>query len=265
MKKILISTIICMLCILVFAANTYKKGGYFYETDEIEFKGIKNITATTSNGDITVRSWDKNFVKVIYKKRAKKESELKNAEIITDKSGNKLIVKSVFKKMIVKNLSVSFDIFIPKNVRVSSVKTSNGDISVNGSNGNIQTGSSNGDIELKNIDGIIDAATSNGDIKILKSLSINSVKTSNGDIEIHVRNIKNNSEIKSSNGSIKVFIKNKPDINVILKSSTGKVSINGFNPDYKVNKKNYIEAIIGKPKFNVMIKTSNGKASLNKE
>ncbi len=265
MKKILISIIICMLCILIFAANTYKKGGYFYETGEIEFKNIKDVSISTNNGDITVKSWDKDFVKVMYMKKAKKEMELENTEIITDKSGNKLAVKAVFKKKIIKNLSISFDIFVPKNIHILSAKTSNGDITVNGSKGNIQANSSNGDIELKNIDGIINASTSNGDIRILKSLSVNNIRTSNGNIEVHIQNIKNNAEIESSNGSIKLFIKNKPDINITLKSSTGKVSVNGFDPEYKISKKNYIEAIIGKPLFNLMMKTSNGNVSLNKE
>lgn len=167
------------------------------------FDNAGKLLVTNSNGSVTITSHKHNMIilKEI-KKGNKKDFDLIKTNIIA--LPDSFSITTVPDKKVI-NAKISYELTVPATTILQNIRTSNGQISIEGINGSIKTTTSNGAIQLTEINGIIDAQTSNGPIVVENCPHISTLKTSNGSIKIQSQkmgSVAQETTITTSNGAI---------------------------------------------------------------
>jgi len=205
----------------------FEKTERFHETYEVS-PGT-NLHIINVNGDVDLRVWEKDYVEVkATKKTNHGEDEFAkvNIEVVTG------AVMEINTEYLEKNarVSVDYEIWVPEQVIVQKVATSNGDITLRETSGDAEVMTSNGDIDLKDVIGTVRVQTSNGDIEIKGATAIIEAGTSNGDILAEIQLVpEEGTEIATSNGSIDLYISEKMNADLTAATSMGEVSIRGLD------------------------------------
>ena len=287
MKKVTIFFAILSVAILIYGIVTTKEIRKTFEINDNTGLIIDNL-----NGPVKITGWDKDFVDVLIIKKTSRGSEALDKVDIVMIQKNDIIIET---KHLSKNpkVSVSYELNVPKELLLKSIKSSNGSISITGagivdivhtSNGSISlekcegkinadtsngsitaenidgsviANTSNGRIRLVNITGFADANTSNGSIQIYNVVSIGNAKTSNGSIKAQIAELSNDVDIKSSNGSITLYLANNIDADIEASTSSGKVRLHDFAITADNISKSFVSGIIGNGGNLLKLDTSN--------
>jgi DUF4097 and DUF4098 domain-containing protein YvlB len=152
--------------------------------------------ASTSGGDIVIKTGANDQVRVIAKQtiRASNESEadelLKKLELTLAQEGNDVTATSKYASKIGgvnfgiwPPVSVDFEVTLPASFNVE-LKTSGGDIVCGDLQGKAAANTSGGDVMLGHIGGAVQAHTSGGDIVLEQAAGPAKLHTSGGDIKV---------------------------------------------------------------------------------
>lgn len=242
----------------------FEKTEKFHETYQVN-PGTKMYISNV-NGDVDVKQWDKDYVEVNATKKTNRDrNELAKmaVEVVTG------AVMEIQTEYLEKNarVSVDYQIWIPEQVMVQKVTTSNGDIMLREISGDAEVVTSNGDIDLKDVIGAVQVQTSNGDIEIRGATTIIEAGTSNGDILAEIRQVpEEGTEIATSNGSIDLYFSEKLNADLASATSMGEVSIKDLDLESQFTARTgsttKIKGRIGKGGRIVDVHTSNGDIRL---
>ena len=224
-----------------------------------------SVVVKNRDGDVTVAVWEKDEIEVYaLKKTHWGEEELDKVDISVT-TGTEFYVKTDYVKKFA-HVSVDLRISVPRNVPVSKVSSSNGNICIEGTRGEItaatsngkvtvkghagdvtvdsdngklyirdvagsvDAGTTNGKITIRNVTGEVWAFTSNGNIDVEDVWVVRKARTSNGNIDVQFNNITTDgSLIKTSNGDIQVRVPLDINAKVDMKTSNGDLDFHGFN------------------------------------
>lgn len=301
-KPFLILTVILIIGAVAWAGVAVSLGFLKRETEEfLETYPVENNTSVTvknKNGDITITVWDEDKIEVYgLKKTYWGEKELEKASVSVTKGIDFLVETSFSEKFV--QVSVDLRISVPPNVTVSTIKTSDGDIDLEGTKGelivttsngeisviehrgNITVDSSNDDVYLRDITGNVDAETSNGriymerisgevyaesdneDIIIKDAEAVKKASTSNGDVRVEFYSIpEKGSSIRSSNGDIKVYIPTGMNASLEMKTSNGEIELHDLRVLTDDISEKHIEGDLGAGGPKLYLRTSNGDIDL---
>jgi len=298
-KPFLILTVLLIVGAVVWAGVAVSLGFLKKETEEfLETYPVENNTSVTvknKNGHITVKFWDEDVIEVYGLKKTywgEKELEKANVSVTT---GTDFHIETVFSERFVE-VSVDLRISVPSNVTVSTIKSSNGDIdveglqgeltvttsngkiSVTGHRGNVTADSSNDNMYFRDITGNVNAETSNGKVYVERvsgevhaesdnggiiikdAESVKKASTSNGDVRVEFRTIpEGGSSIRSSNGDLKVYIPAEMNATMEMRTSSGDLDFHGFDIQMKGE---YYKGKLGSGGPLLSIRTSNGDIDL---
>lgn len=245
--------------------SLFEKTEEFHETYRVA--AGTQIQVDNVNGDIKISKWTEDYVDVYAKKKTNHgEGELAKAdiEVVVDdmmKISTKYLEKNV-------RVSVNYAIRVPEGVVVQEVKTSNGEIELNRTQGDAEVMTSNGEIDLNDVKGTVSARTSNGEIDIRGTTAVLEAHTSNGEVYVEIHSIpEDGTSISSSNGSIHVYISN--DLNADLRAATsmGTVSMKGVTLRSRLNAGSEVSTLlvgeIGEGGRLIDVSTSNGEIRLH--
>ena len=115
------------------------------------------------------------------------------------------------------HITVSLKIYVPKQT-ACNLKTSDGNISINGLIANQVLKTSDGDVHVSNIDGGVRGSTSDGNIRIKAIKGNVDFKTSDGNISLE--DISGNASMSTSDGDMKA---SKIHGDLFLKTSDGRI------------------------------------------
>ena len=254
-----------------------------------------SVVVKNRDGGTTVTVWEKDEIEVYaLKKTHWGEEELDKVDIIVT-TGTDFYVKTDYVKKFAR-VSVDLRISVPRNVTVSKVSSSNGNIYIEGTRGeltvsssngkvtlkghtgdvtadtdngklhirdvtgNVNAGNSNGKITIRNVTGEVWATSSNGDIVVEDAWAVRKVKTSNGDIDIEFSSITADViTIKTRNGDIKVSVPADINATVEMRTSNGDLDFHGFNIQMKGV---YYSGDLGSGGPEISVETHNGDIDL---
>ncbi|MEX0275052.1 MAG: hypothetical protein AB3N16_11815 [Flavobacteriaceae bacterium] len=147
MKKIVLSCIVWTIAFMTYAQENFSKS----------LSGIEWVKIA-SNADITVKTHEKNELLIKVKGRHHLPEKAKGLKLVgaggTDNTNLGFSVVQDGSNLIVKNLSKSkgAEIFLPKTQNVSVTNSWNGDIHIEGFQGEVEANANlNGGLTLKNI------------------------------------------------------------------------------------------------------------------
>lgn len=256
--------------ISVIAPNTLI--GIFEKTEEFrQTYGVPSgtkVQVQNANGDIKISQWAEDYVEVYAKKKTNHgEDELAKVDIeVTVDDVMKIRTKYLEKNV---RVSVKYDIKVPRGVIVQKVKTSNGEIELNGTEGDTKAMTSNGEIYVFDVEGIVSLQTSNGEIEVRRTAGVLEANTSNGEVYVEVHNIpEGGTNISSSNGSIDVYISDEVNADLRAATSMGNVHIKDLElrSRFKVTSQasTLLTGEIGKGGGLISVSTSNGEIEIHR-
>jgi DUF4097 and DUF4098 domain-containing protein YvlB len=287
MKKIVFFLLLSSICLAINAQNRSSKAPYL--TKSLSGESIKNITAETSGGNITVTAVNSSEarVEVYVSQNGNNQNPLSNDELKSrinedydlNISVNDNVLKAIAKSKHSLNwkryLNFSFKIYVPANVSTDlktsggniilmalsgkqDFETSGGNLELNSLNGKVKGRTSGGNIYLKNCKDDLDLSTSGGNIQAENSSGNITVSTSGGSIKLN--NLKGNVEAKTSGGNVEG---ESITGDLLAHTSGGNISLHGLSCSLKTSTSGgNIDVEIKNPGKYISINNSAGKINL---
>ena len=212
MKKYFFIGIICLQAFCLFAQNRNEKDPFL--TKSLSNASIKNVTAETSGGNISVTGGAADPRIEVYVRQNNNGGDLSKDEIqkrldedydfkiSVDNNQLSAVAKPKRQNMNWKKaLSVSFRIFVPSNVS-TDLSTSGGNIDLQKLSGKQHFTTSGGNLQVDDISGNIKGRTSGGNIHLTNSKDEIDLQTSGGNIRAN--DCSGNLTLETSGGSLKL-------------------------------------------------------------
>lgn len=142
--------------------------------------------------------------------------------------------------------------------------TSNGSVEVLGHKGTLTVRTSNGRLRLADVQGIVNARTSNASVTLIDGTlsGVGQLRTSNGSVELRARLEEGASyEVTTSNGSVALVLID-PDVKVNLRTSNGRINLQTPVTASSMDR-NRVVGTIGAGAASLNVGTSNGSITLS--
>lgn len=205
------------------------------ETLSHEVAGLQTIGVETHNGSVTLHGKDEGGIEIRahYESRASSSSRAQDLvdSFTTDLSvaSGQLLVKANFAGTSYNNQSVSYEIYLPKNLNVT-VHTSNGAITLDNLAAEADLTSSNGALSVFSDSGVGDLRlhTSNGKIEVSvpSGMAQLTAESSNGRIEIDGNPADGGHwQLRTSNGGIKVSLPQVLGVKLDAETSNSSIEV----------------------------------------
>jgi DUF4097 and DUF4098 domain-containing protein YvlB len=199
---VLAQIILTMTAFLFFSFQTPRAGG----DNDLKLLLEKSVPAETGQklrvdvvaGNVKVTSWDKNevYVKVYGNDEAEENVDF---EISPDASGVKV---EALKKSGVHNLhelSLKFEINVPRNYRVS-VSSGGGNVTLTDQDGDVDVSTKGGNVSLGMINGNVDVSTAGGNIHVKSNTGTLKLSTAGGNV--NASGFNGNVDVSTAGGNI---------------------------------------------------------------
>jgi hypothetical protein len=264
------------------------QGGGLVERDEKTFavNGKPDLTLSTFDGSIEVRSWDRSDVLVVVEKRAWDRGALSAIEVRAEQNGSRVEVAARRSPWFgwAGSLSARLIVSVPATADVramsgdgsidierisGAVDLRSGDGSIRGSQlvGDVRAMTGDGSISLERVEGTIEVHTGDGGIRAEGELS--GVRARSGDGSIVVRAASGSSpdadwEIVTGDGSITLELPGGFDADIAAHTGDGGIRAEGIalsNVTGPMNR-NTLRGRLGKGGREVRVRTGDGSITL---
>jgi len=221
-KLFLMPVFIILLCSFASASTVTEKFEKTYR-----FNPGGELTLENTNGSVTVRSWDRDEVRIEAIKKVKARSSrdakdyMKRVRIRVDYNPDEINIEAdyprrsgggggllswLFGGRRTPSVTITYTITVPKKADLD-IDTTNGSVSISEVNGRIIAESTNGKLKIEEVRGSIDAHTTNGGIHAeVTDFSDNDdvyLKTVNGHITLYLpRDVEADVSASTVNGGI---------------------------------------------------------------
>jgi hypothetical protein len=169
-------------------------------------KGAPRINATTFDGQINVRSWDKNEVSCALIKRAQDEKQIKGIRFSAHQNGNEIVIKTDFDNAYARkfkggvsiNAIASLEINVPRNATLK-INSGDGRLRIKDVSGDIEATTGDGGVEVRDCNGRLKIDTGDGRIYVTNHQGEATVNTGDGNITLEGRFTKLSAETGDGN------------------------------------------------------------------
>ncbi len=189
------------VCVLASAACTIDVGGeeaVVNEEKRFPVTGNVDLTLTTFDGSIEVRSWDRNEVLVRIERRAASAQEAEALRVQTTQEGNRIVVDAPGRDRVRTGIrdglrfamwrtpTVSLIVSAPRHMTLAA-KTGDGSIAAGDVAGTISLQTGDGSIHADRVEGEVKAHTGDGSIEIVEARGRADLFSGDGSIRIRGR------------------------------------------------------------------------------
>jgi len=166
--------------------NFHQESNRIYPLSASGIVSLENI-----NGDVHIRAWDRNEVRIAAVKTASTKGLLNEARVTVDSTANSITIRTRFDGTGSTNPgSVEFNLMVPRHAHLREIKAINGAVDIEGVSGEVNASSVNGPVRAAKITGDVRLSTVNGRLEAsfdclsdAKLISMNSV---NGAISLSI-------------------------------------------------------------------------------
>jgi len=265
-KYIVSMMILAVFIITAFAGCIGGSTDWVIEEFDGDYDADKNtvLKVNNMNGNIEITVHDGDKVSLHVEKRVleKYKEQLDKVEIEVTEEDDEILIETIDKNDISKHVSVLMTIEVPEDVKVESVETTNGNIVISGTKGDMTVKGTNGNIIVDDIDGLVEVSTTNGNIDIQDTNGIGNIDTTNGNIRVDINELNEDIDIGTVNGNIDVYILPTLDADISMETSNGSVTIHDLDLDLTTDKKTNKEGKLGEGGIDIDIHTSNSNIDL---
>jgi len=224
-----------LLCVLIVGCevNSFNKDNAYGTSfsKKVSVEDIQKIIVNNVDGDINIRTQNSNEIGITAEKfvtansmeSARSFAYQVNINVYRD--GDVLRVETVSPYSMSKEIGevrVDYEIEVPKVMDVE-VSNTNGDVTVENTDGDIDIATTNGDIIVDNVSGDVEATNINGEIALSDIDGGVDANSTNGNLTISIRSSKVNCKAKTTNGDIILYIRHDASTQGTLRTVSGKI------------------------------------------
>ena len=284
-----------MMCGSHATAKTVEK---FHETYYV--MPDTKVELYNTDGNVTIRQWSEAYIQILAEKRTQLGGRLDSVKIDATLADDVFTVRT---NELAWNsrVTVTYDIHVPEDVLISYIYTADGDVELEGTQGNTLIKTTDGKISVRRIRGNIEVTTTDGHVVIQDVTGNVKVNTNDGKIVVnHVRGYVDaktddgnieiagasgliraeasdanitaeipctqdlDAEIETDDGSIKIFLSPELNVNLEMKASDGDITLHNFEIVATELSENSIAGKVGHGGRCISVKTSDGDIDLFK-
>ncbi|MFN0088462.1 MAG: DUF4097 family beta strand repeat-containing protein [Blastocatellia bacterium] len=228
--------------VYVFCGAAGAQGREFHEVYELAPNGI--VTVSNSSGNIRISGWSENRVRVDAVRRGGREEELEQVRIQVTATREKIDIQTVYPFGRQMNISVDYELRVPRTAILDPINTASGDITILGPVQRVAAGSRSGALSAGEIDGAAALNSRSGNVTAIRVRGEVHVDTSSGDVVIeeagarayaisrsgNVRAVQVRDDITASaqSGSVRL---EKIGGRAVVRSLSGGITINDIGGD----------------------------------
>ncbi|ELZ10589.1 hypothetical protein C478_14077 [Natrinema thermotolerans DSM 11552] len=220
-------------------------------TETFDTEGIREVSLDTENGSVTVEGAadDATALEVRGHKAAPTEGTLESLTLESERSDDRLTVETVSEDvpfLIGPDPKFDLEATVPAEVGVIRGETTNGDIDIEGVDGDLTSENTNGSITVSEVSGDVLAETTNGDIDV-------TLAADGGDLTA-----------ETTNDSITVRTPPSIDATVTASATNGEVSFEGFD-GVTADDGDDATVTLGDGSRRLRLETTNGSVTVQRE
>lgn len=240
------------------------------------------VLIESQNGRIVVEAWDRPQIRVQITRTVRAGDEARAKELMkglradVEVRSNQLRIVSRYPRVRenlgiwdilggrVAALQVHYYLQVPRNTSFS-LQTSNGEVRVRGTRGDVEAVTVNGDLVFSGVNGSLEIQTTNGEVRLSGIQGSATAQTTNGGITATFSSVppRGAVDLGTTNGNVDVTF--PKSLRALFEATTtnGRVSINGFEIKTRgpITSKS-IRGIIGGGGANVTLRTTNGNVDV---
>lgn len=243
------------------------------DTDEIRFSEIvtlsyKDPAAETLilnvdniNGSVVIMDWDEDFIDITATKYCSDdETKLKDIKVeLTGKHGCN--IKTTVPHHV--QGGVNYLIKVPRRAHLRTIETTNGNISIRNTRGEVVARTSNGMIDIRHVMGSLDAYTSNGALEVKDVDTVLGLSTSNGRIIADIQTLDRDLTVTTSNAMIHLNLRPEIHADILAATSNASIEVNDLSVMSDTINKNHLRGTMNGGGNILKVSTSNGTIRLN--
>jgi len=236
------------------------------------------VLIESQNGRIVVEAWDKPTIRVQITRTVRAGDEARAKELMkglradVEVRPNQLRIQSRYPKVRenlgiwdilggrVAALQVHYYLQVPRNTSLS-LETSNGEVRIRGTSGDVEAVTVNGDVEVAGVGGALELQTTNGEIRLGGIRGGAVAQTTNGGITADFASVADHGAINlgTTNGNVDVTLPSNLGATFEATTTNGRVSISGFEIKTRgtLTSKSVL-GVIGGGGARVALRTTNG-------
>jgi DUF4097 and DUF4098 domain-containing protein YvlB len=199
--------------------------GMFTESYHDEFPTAPGfvLEVATVNGNIDIVTSTGDVIIVNGEKRADREQDLDNMELVVTETAGKLELEVVFDNQLnAEGDSFSLELIVPEYVAIENVQSVNGNL----------------DVEATD--------------------DIQAVQTTNGNVRVEMSVINNNLNIDTVNGAVDVFVNPDLDLTIDISVVNGAITLTNLDLDLSDDMPNYKRGDLNGGGYEIYVDTTNG-------
>ena len=236
------------------------------------------VLIESQNGRIVVEAWDKPEIRVQITRTVRAGDEARAKELMkglradVEVRSNQLRIQSRYPKIRenvglwdilggrVAALQVHYYLQVPRNTSFS-LETSNGEVRVRGTRGDVEAVTVNGDLEVTSVSGFLELETTNGEIRLGGLRGGAKAQTTNGGITADFVSVSDQGvvDLGTTNGNVDVTLPSGLGATFEATTTNGRVSVSGFEIKTRgtLTSKSVL-GVIGAGGARVALRTTNG-------
>lgn len=203
----------------------YNQKEDFHKTIPLDRDGtfsLKNV-----NGSVSIETWDRDEVDIRAEKAVRGRREnLDKIKIEIESGSHMIMVNTVFPKIRNFKGKVSYEIKVPKNLKLERIRTANGDINIQGPLTDVRAVTTNGDVSIVEVSGQLVFSTTNGKVRAEDVHGEISARATNGSIYLEIDSVSDEITASTTNGGITLILDSKNiDADLEARTTNGRISI----------------------------------------
>lgn len=202
------------------------------------------LSIGSQNGRITVEAWNRPEVRVQITRIVRANDEKRARELLKDVQAdvslgpNRIDVRSRYPKRTetvgfwdvlgqrVTSMNIHYYVQVPVATDLV-LETSNGDLQVKGTSGDLDGQTVNGGIEVRSVSGPVEVSTTNGNIRLASVSSTTHAETTNGEVAAELTQVggAGQVELSTTNGDVKVLLPAGVKVSLDATTTNGRVRV----------------------------------------
>lgn len=219
------------------------------------------LNVDNQNGSVVILDWDDDFIDITATKQCSgDEADLEDIKVqLTGKHGCN--IQTTIPQHV--QGGVSYLIKVPRRAHLQTIETTNGNISIRNTRGEVVARTSNGMIDIRHLKGSLDAATSNGALEVQDVDTILGLSTSNGRIIADIQTLDQDLTVTTSNAMIKLNVSPKIHADILAATSNAGIEIEDLSVMSDTINKNHLRGKMNGGGRILKVSTSNGTIRLH--
>jgi hypothetical protein len=202
------------------------------------------LAIESQNGRITVEAWNRPEARVQITRIVRANDEKRARELLKDVQADvsvgpdRISIKSRYPKrnetvgiwdvlgQRVTSMNIHYYVQVPVATDLV-LETSNGDLQIKGTSGDLDGQTVNGGIEVRSVSGPVEVSTTNGNIRLASVSSTTHAETTNGEVAAELTQVggAGQVELSTTNGDVKVFLPAGVKVSLDATTTNGRVRV----------------------------------------